>query len=163
MAISPAQIKEMGQEELNDLSSLYKSEVLSWLNADIKQLLLDYLTIKNSYKQFGLRRLSDYSFLITPAFKALEGVLIQIGEELDFDLEKYNFKVGVVFSDDNLEKFYEDVLSKVESLEEEHKSDIQMWLNDARRILRHYRHSPAHYLGEKRLIGRKRSLLAIIF
>jgi len=43
---------------------------------------------------------------------------------------------------------YMNVLEKIEDLDKEHNSDIQMWLNDARRLLRHFRHSPAHYSGE---------------
>ena len=77
--------------------------------------------------------------------------MIQIGENLGFDIAKYNFKIGVVFSEENLEKFYSDVLDKIEDLNEDHKSEIQMWLNDARRLLRHFRHSPAHYSGELKI------------
>lgn len=148
MAIIPSTSKSRGSEELHDLGNLFKDKVRAWLNSPIKELILDYLTIKNSHKVFAVSDLSDYSYLITPAFKALEGTLIQIAEEIGFDLEQYQFKIGVVFSDESLEKFYEDILDKIEELDEEYKSDIQMWLNDARRILRHFRHSPAHFMGE---------------
>ncbi len=133
-------------EEVTELFKLYKVEVISWLYPKTKELILDYLAIKNS--SLVVNNLSDYSYLVTPIFKALEGSLLQIGEDLGFDFEKYSFKIGVVFSEENLENFYNDVLGKIEELSSEHKSDIQMWLNDARRILRHYRHSPAHYSGE---------------
>jgi len=132
----------------NDLAILMSREVLNWLEEKQKRFILDYINIKEGYKQFGIIGLSDYSYLITPIFKALEGVLIQIAEEIGLDIEKYQFKIGVVFSEENLEKFYNDVLEKLESLSDENKEDIKMWLNDTRRILRHFRHSPAHFSGE---------------
>lgn len=132
--------------DTQDLISVYHSSVISWLYPKTTDLLTDYLAIKNSGQVIS--GLSDYSYLITPVFKALEGTLMQIGKDLGFNLDAYNFKIGLVFNDDNLEKFYDDVLSKIEELDKDNKTDIQMWLNDARRLLRHFRHSPAHYSGD---------------
>jgi len=122
--------------------------VVYWLNPRIKNFLIDYMCIKKGAEDFGISGLSDYSYLITPAFKALEGTLLKIGGELGFDLAKYKFRVGVVFSDENLDKFYNDVLDKIDNLTAEKKVDIKQWLNNARRILKSLRHAPAHYEGE---------------
>ncbi len=134
----------------NYLSTLMDQRVVNWLNEKQKRFFLDYVNIEEGYKQFGVIGLSDYSYLITPAFKGLEGTLIQIAEELGFDLKKYDFKIGVIFNEENLEKFYNDVIDKIENLSSQNKEDIQLWLNDARRILRHFRHSPAHFMGENK-------------
>ncbi len=148
MPILPNQTYGKGTPENTDVMLLFKPEVYNWLHEKTRLLITDYFTIKNSYQHYGVSGLSDYSFLITPAFKALEGTLIQIGNELGFDLKNAEHRIGVVFNEENLSKYYQDVLSKIESLDAENKEDISMWLNDARRLLRHFRHSPAHYNGE---------------
>lgn len=123
-------------------------EVVMWLDEKIKEFLLDYLNIKYFSKDYGVDNLSDYSYLITPAFKALEGTLMQIGGELGFDLNKYKYRVGVIFSDENLEEYYKDVLDKITHLTEENRVDIKQWLDNARRILKSLRHTPAHFNAE---------------
>ncbi len=132
------------------LLAILDAKVINWLDEDVKDLLLDYIAIRKGYENYAIGGLKDYSYLITPAFKALEGTLIQIAKRLGFNLEKYNFQIGVVFSEENLEKFYNEVLNKIDKLAEEQKLDIQQWLNNARRLLRHLRHSPAHFGGEKK-------------
>ncbi len=129
-----------------DLIATYDPRVISWLDNKVNLLLTDYLGIRNS--PYGIVNMSDYSYLITPAFKALEGTLIQIARELGLNVEKADIRIGVVFSEENLEMFYQDVLNQIEDLSKESKADITMWLNDARRFLRHFRHSPAHYGGD---------------
>jgi hypothetical protein len=130
------------------LSEFMYSEVVGWLKPKIRHLLIDYMNIKKGTEEFGIRDLSDYSYLITPTFKALEGTLLEIGRELNFDLNKYQFRIGVIFSDENLEKYYNDVLDKIKHLTEEKRVDIKQWLDNARRILKSLRHTPAHYEGE---------------
>lgn len=131
-----------------NLKELMYVDVVEWLNEKVVNFLCDYLSIKRAFESYGVGNLSDYSYLMTPSFKALEGTLIQLGDSLGFDLEQYNHKIGVVFSEDNLEKYYKDVLDKIVAISVEKKDDIKQWLNDARRILRHLRHSPAHFNGE---------------
>lgn len=131
-----------------DLQRVMDAGVVNWLEPKQRGLLIDYVNIQEGFKQFGISSLSDYSYLITPAFKALEGVLIQIAEELQFDVEAHKHSIGAVFDEDKLALFYENVLEKLEELSDDNKEDIKMWLNDARRILRHFRHSPAHFNGE---------------
>lgn len=149
MLVSPKNIFSPGRN-FQWLSDLMDQKVIDWLDIKTKNLLLDYLVLRKSYEEYaiGKESITDYSYLITPAFKALEGTLIQIARELGIDLEKYKFKIGVIFSEENLETFYNETLDKIENLSEENKLDIQQWLNNARRLLRHLRHSPAHYQGE---------------
>jgi hypothetical protein len=147
MLINPASSYSPGRD-YGWINTLVSSTVTDWLEPKTKDLILDYLVIREGYKSWAITGLSDYSYLITPAFKALEGTLIQIAKNLGFKLEDYGYKIGVVFNEENLEKFYNDTLDKLDSLTEENKLDIQQWLNNARRLLRHLRHSPAHYSGE---------------
>lgn len=135
-------------DRLQWLYLVFHKETIEWLEDKVKDLLMDYLTIQESSKQMGTGDLSDYSFVTTPAFKALEGTLIQIAKELGFEAEKYRFKIGVVFDDKNIELFYEDVIKKIENITNEQKLDIKIWLNDIQKKLKHFRHSPAHFTGE---------------
>ena len=135
---------------LNSLSEVLNPKTLSWLPVKVKDLILDYHIIKMCFMEYGIGHssLSDFSYLITPAFKALEGTLIHVGEQLGFPLKEAKYKAGVVFSEDRLEKYYKDTLDKLESVAAEQKIDVKQWLDNARRILNHMRHAPAHYLGE---------------
>ncbi len=149
MLIKPASSRSYYNcEHKSVLSSIMYPEVVSWLNPKISGFLIDYMNIKASASDFMISGLTDYSYLITPAFKALEGTLLEIGKELGFDMAKYKFKIGVVFNDENLDKYYEEVLDKIKELSEEKRVDIKQWLDNARRILKSLRHTPAHYEGE---------------
>jgi hypothetical protein len=130
------------------IDTFMDDKVRKWLDQKIKRFLIDYLNIKYVSKDFAIEYLWDYSYLMMPAFKALEGTMLQIGAQLGFDIEKYQYSVGVMFNEENLNKFYEDVINKIDTLSQEKKLDIQQWLNNARRILKSLRHSPAHYNGE---------------
>ena len=134
------------------LDECLNQKVKLWLDAKVKDLILDYAIIQEHFYEHGIGvgNLLDFSYLITPAFKALEGTLIQIAKGLGFDLEKHRYRVGVVFDEDRLERFYEDVLNKLETIGEEQKLDIRQWLNSARRLLSHMRHAPAHFQGERK-------------
>jgi len=123
-------------------------DVVMWLDKKIKRFLLDYQNIKYFTQDYGVDNLSDYSYLITPAFKALEGTLLQIGKELGFDLSKYKYRVGGIFSDETLDKYYRDVLDKIKHLTEANRVDVKQWLDNARRILKSLRHTPAHFDAE---------------
>lgn len=147
MLIQPGQQYNPGRNS-SWLTTLIDPQVTNWLDDKTKSFLLDYLMIREGYKSWGVVGLTDYSYLITPAYKALEGTLLQIAESLNFDVNKYNFRIGVIFSEESLEKFYNDVLEKISDLAKEEKIDVEQWLNNARRLLRHLRHSPAHYNGE---------------
>ena len=123
-----------------------------WLDDKTKELLLDYVNIKYVVSNGGyVDNVHDYSYLIMPTFKALEGTTLQIGRELGFDIEKYKYKTGIIFNEENLEKYYEDVLNKAEDLDEEKKLDIKQWLDGIRRLLKSLRHNPAHYNGDVKL------------
>ncbi len=135
---------------LDSLKDLFNKSVLVWLDPKVKDLLLDYLIIKQLFLEYGIGEssLSDFSYLITPAFKALEGTLLQIATELQLDPEKFNYKLGVIFDEQRLEKLYEAVFDKLESVTEDQKLDAKQWLSNAKRILSHMRHTPAHFMGE---------------
>lgn len=133
------------------LDNFIDSKVRIWLGSDgenILEFLLDYINIKYTSKTCFIDNMHDYSYLIMPAFKALEGTMFQIGRQLGFDVERYKYRIGFMFNGDNLDKYYKDVLDKIESISEEKKLDVKQWLDNARRILSSLRHNPAHYNGD---------------
>ena len=139
---------------LTDLDRLllkYLNEnVVRWLPVKVRNLLADYLRLKANATSLEKAGFYDYSFLMTPAFKAFEGTLIKVGEELGLNIDKkpHKISVGSILNEDNLEKFYTEVLDKIDSLEKEKKEDIKEWLSNARRYLKSLRHTPAHFLGD---------------
>jgi hypothetical protein len=135
--------------DVNKLDEFLTNPVRVWLDTKTREFLLDYLNIKYcSNKGYVINDIYDYSYLMMPAFKALEGTMLQIGRELSFDLKKYDYSVGGIFSEDNLNKYYDEVLDKIGSIDKDKKMDIRQWLDNARRILRSLRHNPAHYNGD---------------
>ena len=130
------------------LETFLDNKVRIWLNERARLFLLDYINIKYVSQTYYIPNIWDYSYLIMPAFKALEGTMLQIGEQLGFDITKYKYKVGLMFSEENLEKFYNDVLDKTAKISEEKRLDIKQWLDNARRILSSLRHNPAHFNGD---------------
>ena len=132
------------------LDAHLRRDVRNWLEWGILDLIRDYYLVQEHFFEYGLGNgISDYSYLITPAFKALEGTLLQIAKGLEFDLTKYNYKVGWILDEKRLDNFYQEVLNKIETLTAEKKRDIRQWLSSARLFLRHLRHAPAHYFGER--------------
>ena len=144
--------KSIGQayalDEDKVLYDLMYPEVVAWLDVNVKRFLRDYLSINANAHYYTIVGLWDYSYLITPAFKALEGTLLKIGEELGLDVKKYKHKVGAIFNDAALEEYYDKVLERIETLSKEQKVDVKQWLDNARRILKSLRHTPAHFEGE---------------
>ena len=134
----------------HDLSENFSTEVGAWLPAKVLDLLRDYFVIRRAFFEYGIGNgsLSDFSYLITPAFKALEGTLLHIAQNLQFDVEKYRFRVGWIFRQEELDRFYSDVLVRLGELSREERLEIETWLNNARQILQHLRHTPAHFLAE---------------
>ncbi len=135
------------------LERYFSLEVYNWLDEKIKQLLLDYLTLKDNYDlpsnlSSSKEYFYDYSFLLTPAFKALEGTIIQIGKELDLPVEKNKYSVGGFFNNEELEKYYSNVLNEIEHLNDDDKAEIKEWLTNARRFLTPLRNTPAHFSGK---------------
>ena len=107
----------------NHLDKFIDHKVRIWLDEKIKMFLLDYVNIKYISQSYYIGNIFDYSYLIMPAFKALEGTMLQIGEQLGFDLEKHKYKTGVIFSEGNLDKYYKEVLDKIKKAILGYKSD----------------------------------------
>lgn len=82
-----------------DLKRFMEDGAVDYLNEKTRGFILDYVNIKEGYRNQGIAHLTDYSYLIAPVFKALEGTLIQIAEDLAIDSGKASHKIGTVFSE----------------------------------------------------------------
>jgi hypothetical protein len=132
-------------------SSILDPDVNAWLEWGILDLIRDYYLIREHFYEHAIGAgISDYSYLITPAFKALEGTLLQVANRLGLNLEKSSYRIGWILSKENLDKFCTDVLDRVKTLTQEAKMDIRTSLEQARLILKPMRHIPVHYQGESK-------------
>jgi hypothetical protein len=146
--IKPRQLTGGFSRTPHALDSLMDTPVIDWLQTKQRELLIDYVNIKYCWNDYGISDLSDYAYLVAPAYKALEGVLIQIAKELGLPDRPY--RIGAVYDEDALDKFYADVLDRIGKLTLTERQDVKLWLDDAQRILKHYRHSPAHFQSESK-------------
>lgn len=143
---------EPGRPSLQDaLNRVFSGKVFDSLDEGVRECLLDYMALRRASGDYivGPNSMSDYSYLIVHAFKALEGFLLQVARNLGIDPKEYDYKIGQMLQEENVERLYKDIISKLEKVDKEKKLDIKIWLNNARIMLKSYRHTPAHYLGAK--------------
>lgn len=124
----------------------YNPDVIDWWGDEIQNYILDYYSILNAHSDHWINGMYDYSYMNLPIMKALEGVLIKIGVDLGIGKEG-DWSVGYIFDEKKLKKYFEDVFDKMEKLDDDVKEEIQMWINDAKRIIKHNRHNPLHFTG----------------
>ncbi len=120
------------------------NEVLGVLPDRVILDMIDALILRESGRQI---KLFDYSVVIAPLFKALEGSMIFIAEELKLGLDK-PWQVGRALNEKQLKKYFEDVLDKLKGIDKNKKLEIKIWLTNCETFLTQYRHNPAHYGNE---------------
>ncbi len=112
-------------------------DVLAWL-WDSNQLI--------EYHKVG--GYSDYSFTIAPAYKALEKWLLLLAPFLGVPEDiirkaQESGKLGLFLSDDNVEKFFNSILEKLD-VEAEKKRELKTFVQTLNSTLKNFRHNPAH-------------------
>src|SRR3989344_3212506 len=145
--------------------------VYKFIPRKIKALLIDWLIILDFVKkrkfqaklglsddifgdwnddiEFDLSEIIvDYSFLITPAFKAYEGFLYHLLIVFKIPTEKFkkNFKnIGFFFNLDEQYNQNKEVLNLIKEKMPD-KEGVERW-KELYGVLERYRHHPAHYHG----------------
>ena len=145
-------------ESVNEmLKKHFDIETLYYLEEGIIDYLLDSLALeKYNIIEQTVNRFNDYSFLTAPAYKALEGFLFQIAEDLELPSGKNLDAVGGYYFDEmKVDKHINKLLKELEKKAEEtaklsrhEKKDIKERIQQMKSFLKNYRHTPAHYLGE---------------
>ena len=113
-------------------------DILDWL-WDSNRLIDQFKTVQDY---------SDYSFTIAPAYKALEKWLLLLAPYLGVPKETVQYaqnsgKLGIFLSDNNIDKFFDVVLAKLE-IETAQKHELQTFVQGLNSTLKNFRHNPAH-------------------
>jgi len=132
-------------------ASVWLTETIGWgpfkyLPADCRKLVYDWIGLvkvgNSSQDEF---RFYDYSFFMAPMYKAVEGVLWKISEDLR--LVKEGQPLGNFFDETSIEKN----LSKLETkigvkIDDREKIKlVKRELLELKDFLMRYRHNPAHF------------------
>ncbi len=137
------------------LHVLFDQNVLFYLSERVINHLLDSLTL-NKYINSNVNDFNDFSFFTAPAYKALEGFLFQIAEDLNLPSSgKNNLAGSYYFDEEKLDKHIDKLLKELESTAENNKKlssyekrDIKDRIKEMKGFLQHYRNTPSHFYGE---------------
>lgn len=140
---------------IHALEQHFATTTLLYLDEKIINHLLDSLTLESFFKNF-IDHFNDFSFLTAPAYKALEGYLFQIAKELNLPSAGKTELVGNYYFDETkIDKHIDSLLKEIEvktestgQLTKYEKQDIKSRIKEMKDYLKHYRHSPAHFMGE---------------
>ncbi len=140
---------------MHSLKQLLSDGTLDYLDEKIINHLMDQIIIRGYFSQFT-SKFNDFSFLIAPAYKALEGYLFQLAKDLKLPSAGNGNLVGsYYFDEEKIDAQIDILLSELEAntggskqLSDYEKQDIKSRIKEMKDFLRHYRHSPAHYMGE---------------
>ncbi|GEM_PF-6866687 len=147
--------KARGSQHTATLEALFDKQVLFYLSERIINHLLDSLTL-SKYIHSNIRDFNDFSFFTAPAYKALEGFLFQIAEDLDLPASGNNNLAGsYYFDEDKVDKYIDKLLKEFEKVADDdrklstyEKRDIKDRIKEMKGFLQHYRNTPAHFYGE---------------
>lgn len=144
------------------VSQVFEPEVLSFLvskpdNHPILQWLDDSANLVANAKLMGSGSIAsgqpfyDYSFMITPAFKALEQWILNVAPSLGVSAEKIKNaqdfgKFGAFLNDDAMSAVVKEVVARLE-LDSEKEKELRQSLHALEVYLKNLRHHPAHCGG----------------
>ncbi len=131
------------------LSRSQNIPILQWL--DDSADLVEHVRVMRS----GISNNSefyDYSFMLTPSFKALEQWILNIAPELGvgqskIDAAKEFGRFGAFLNDDAMGELVKDVVAKLE-LDSEREKSLRQSLHALETYLKNLRHHPAHCGGK---------------
>ena len=106
------------------------------------------------FKDHYPNQFNDYSFLTAPAYKAFEGYLFQIAKEMKLPSSSPKL-IGTYFDEGRVDETIDNLLKELEAksegtakLSKDEKQFIKDMVSEMKRFLFHYRHTPAHYIGD---------------
>ena len=140
---------------------LFEPEVLGFLTRHENQPILHWLDdsanlVANTKVMAGGisngSQFYDYSFMLTPAFKALEQWILNIAPSLGVSEKKIRDaqdfgKFGAFLNDDAMSEVVKDVVAKLE-LDSEKEKSLRQSLHALETYLKNLRHHPAHCGGK---------------
>jgi vesicle coat complex subunit len=138
------------------LKNNFEDSTLRYLQESILNYLLDNVALeRNEVVKKIEYELNDFSFFIAPSYKALEGFLFQIAEDLELPSKGNEELVGSYYFDeskidqqiDNLLTELSDKTTKT-TLQNHEISEIKERIKEMKGFLKNYRHTPAHFKGK---------------
>ena len=155
-----ARHRQQNEGMLGLLEKNFSRDTLLYLEEKIINHLLDSVTLEFPGLNLSAQtngRFNDYSFLTAPAYKALEGFLFQIADDLKLPSSVNNNKIAgaYYFDEQKIDKHIDNLIKEIEhkadnenKLSKHEKQDIKDRIKEMRGFLKHYRHTPAHFFGE---------------
>lgn len=147
--------KARGSQPINELNNHFHSDVLDYLSEAVINHLVDSLNLDILCAGHFNGRFNDFSFFTAPAYKAFEGFLWQIAEDLNLPSSGNPKFVGTYFDEEKVDKTIDKLIKELElktekeaRLTRDEKRHIKDMIQEMNRFLYHYRHTPAHFHGE---------------
>jgi len=147
--------KARGHQDRSRLEYNFDQQVLYYLSERVINHLLDSLELEKYCNEQWRNQFNDFSFLTAPAYKAFEGFLFQIAQDLNLPSSGDPRFVGTYFDEEKVDKTIDKLLKELETkteaekkLSRSEKTHIKDMVKEMKRFLHHYRHTPAHFYGE---------------
>ncbi len=141
----PRKIIELIIDQLILLHNIEKSHIV------VRDELIDVIDHSRESYELNAEAKSiydDYSFLIAPAYKAYEGYLIFIAEELGLPVQDYRAHIGGLYSWEESDTKRKKLIESIKGKLPKDGESVDRW-RELGMVLRKYRHNPAHFSGDK--------------
>lgn len=145
--------KARGNQPVQAMQDNFEKSVLFYLSEKVINHLCDSLVLTKI--NWSGTNYNDFSFITAPAYKAFEGFLFQLAEDLDLPSSGNPKFVGTYFDEEKVSKAIDKLLKELENkaenekkLNKQEKQHIKDMINEMKRFLYYYRHTPAHFHGE---------------
>lgn len=142
-------------QSVEKLTRNFDLQTLHYLSERVVNYLLDSLQMEEFWRDDFRDRFNDFSFYTAPAYKAFEGFLFQIAEDLELPSSGDPKFVGTYFDEEKVDKTIDKLIKELEQkaekttkLTKQEKLHIKDMIKEMKRFLQHYRHTPAHFHGE---------------
>ena len=148
--------KFRGNAPLRELEDNFDQLTLHFLSEKVINHLTDSLKLDIIWKEGFKDQFNDFSFFTAPAYKALEGFLFQIADDLKLPSAGNAKLAGSYYFDEekmdqHIDKLLEELDNAADSednLSDYEKRDIKDRIREMRGFLQRYRNTPAHFYGE---------------
>lgn len=148
--------KLRGSQPLGELDNNFSQDTLYYLNERVINHLADSLMLDITCREIIKDRFNDFSFFTAPAYKALEGFLFQIAEDLKLPSSGNDKLAGSYYFDEekidqHIDKILKELVAAADTeskLSKYEKRDIKDRIKEMSGFLQHYRNTPAHFYGE---------------
>lgn len=148
--------KFRGNAPIRELEDNFDQQTLHYLSEKVINHLADSLRLDILWKENFKDQFNDFSFFTAPAYKALEGFLFQIADDLKLPSSGNEKLAGsYYFDEEKIDQHIDKLLNELDKVAGEEKKlsqyekrDIKDRIREMRGFLQHYRHTPAHFFGE---------------